>query len=67
MVGRALVDLGMTPGATLAWLMGQPYDIPNSLSASKVVGWRIVITYGFLAFLSAVLSGLIYGLVIGGF
>lgn len=60
-LGKALVDLGMSPAATLAWLMGQPYDIPNSLSASRVVGWKIVITYGLLAFISAVLSGLIYG------
>jgi len=46
--------------------MGQPYDIPNSLTASRVVGWRIVATYGFLAFISAVLSGLVYGLLTGG-
>jgi uncharacterized membrane protein YraQ (UPF0718 family) len=66
-LGRALMDLGMSPAATIAWLMGQPYDIPNSLSASKVVGWKIVITYGVLAFISAVLSGLVYGLLTGGF
>jgi uncharacterized membrane protein YraQ (UPF0718 family) len=66
-LGRALMDLGMTPAATVAWLMGQPYDIPNSLSASKVVGWKIVVTYGILAFFAAVVSGLVYGLIIGGF
>ena len=66
-LGKALMDLGMTPAATVAWLMGQPYDIPNSLSASRVVGWRIVATYGLLAFISAVLSGLVYGLLTGGF
>ena len=66
-LGKALMDLGMTPAATVAWLMGQPYDIPNSLTASRVVGWRIVATYGFLAFISAVLSGLVYGLLTGGF
>jgi uncharacterized membrane protein YraQ (UPF0718 family) len=66
-LGRALMDLGMSPAATVAWLMGQPYDIPNSLSASKVVGWRIVITYGVLAFISAIFSGLIYGVLTGGF
>jgi uncharacterized membrane protein YraQ (UPF0718 family) len=66
-LGKALMDLGMSPAATVAWLMGQPYDIPNSMSASRVVGWRIVITYGILAFISAVLSGVIYGLLTGGF
>jgi uncharacterized membrane protein YraQ (UPF0718 family) len=65
-LGKALMDLGMTPAATVAWLMGQPYDIPNSLTASKVVGWKIVATYGLLAFISAVLSGLVYGLLTGG-
>lgn len=66
-IGKALVDLGMTPGATLAWLMGQPYDIPNSLTTSRIIGWKIVITYGILAFIAAIFSGLIYSLLIGGF
>lgn len=65
-LGKALVDLGMAPGATLAWLMGQPYDIPNALSTSRIVGWKIVMTYAVLAFLAAVFSGLIYGLLVGG-
>jgi uncharacterized membrane protein YraQ (UPF0718 family) len=67
MVGRALVDLGMSPASTVAWLMGQPYDIPNSMSTAKIIGWKLVITYGVLAFISAVLSGLIYGVLTGGF
>ena len=66
-LGKALMDLGMSPAATIAWLMGQPYDIPNSLSASKLVEWRIVTTYGVLAFISAVFSGMIYGVLTGGF
>ena len=66
-LGKALMDLGMSPAATVAWLMGQPYDIPNSLSASKIVGWKIVITYGVLSFIAAVLSGLLYGVLVGGF
>jgi uncharacterized membrane protein YraQ (UPF0718 family) len=65
-LGKALVDLGMAPGATIAWLMGQPYDIPNALSTSRIVGWKIVVTYAVLAFLAAVFSGLIYGLLVGG-
>ena len=66
-LGKALVDLGMSPAATVAWLMGQPYDIPNSLSASRIVGWKIVATYGVFAFMSAVLAGMIYGVLTGGF
>jgi len=66
-LGKALVNLGMSPGATVAWLMGQPYDIPNSLSTYRIVGWKIVITYGVLSFIAAVLSGLIYSTLIGAF
>jgi uncharacterized membrane protein YraQ (UPF0718 family) len=66
-LGKALVNLGMAPAATLAWLMGQPYDIPNALSTSRIVGWKIVITYALLAFVAAIFSGLIYGVLIGGF
>ena len=65
-MAKALVQLGLRPGATVAWLMGQPYDVPNSLSTSRIVGWKIVITYGVLAFVCAVLSGLLYGLMVGG-
>jgi uncharacterized membrane protein YraQ (UPF0718 family) len=65
-LGKALVDLGMSPSATIAWLMGQPYDIPNSLAASRIVGWKIVVTYGILAFICAVFSGLIYGVIMSG-
>lgn len=65
-LGKALVNMGMSPGATVAWLMGQPYDLPNSLSTSRIVGWKIVATYGVLAFASAVFSGLIYSLIVGG-
>lgn len=66
-LGKALVNLGMSPGATVAWLMGQPYDIPNSLSTSRIVGWKIVVTYGVLSFIAAVASGLIYGVLVGTF
>jgi len=64
-LGKALVDLGMSPGATIAWLMGQPYDIPNAISTSRIVGWKIVITYGILAFAFSVISGLTYGILVG--
>ena len=65
-LGKALVNLGMSPGATVTWLMGQPYDIPNSLANYRIVGWKIVLTYDILAFAFAVVSGLIYGLLVGG-
>lgn len=65
-LGKALVDLEMSRGATVAWLMGQPYDVPKSLSAPRIFGWRIMVTYGVLAYGFAVSSGRIYGLLVGG-
>jgi uncharacterized membrane protein YraQ (UPF0718 family) len=65
-LGRALVDLGMAPGATLAWLMGQPYDIPNMLAASRIVQWKVVVTYAMLALIFSVTAGLIYGSLTAG-
>lgn len=65
-LGKTLVNLGMSPGATIAWLMGQPYDVPNSLSNYRITGWKIVLTYDLLAFAFAAASGLIYGFLVGG-
>jgi len=65
-LGRSLVKLGMSSGATLAWLMGQPYDIPNTLAASRIVPWKVVISYAVLALASSITAGLIYGSLTGG-
>ena len=64
-LGRGLLNLGMSHAALLSWLMGQPYDIPNMMAASKIVKWRVVLTYAFIAWGFSVVSGLSYGLVIG--
>lgn len=64
-LGKALVDLGMSKGATLSWLMGQPYDVPNTISASRIVSWKIVLSYAILALLFSIMSGLIYGVLVG--
>ena len=36
-LGRGLLDLGMSQAALLSWLMGQPYDIPNMIATSRIV------------------------------
>jgi len=59
--------LGIVTAATIAWLLGQPYYIPNMLSTSRIVGWKIVVTYALLAFAASIISGLIYGILVGGF
>jgi uncharacterized membrane protein YraQ (UPF0718 family) len=64
-VGRALLDLGASRGALLSWLMGQPYDIPNMVAASRIIQWKVVLTYALLAFLFSVFFGLIYSILTG--
>jgi len=64
-LGRGLMDLGMSKGAMLSWLMGQPYDIPNMVATSRIVRWKVVLTYALIAWAFSVTFGLTYGLVIG--
>jgi len=65
MLGRSLLQLGMSKAALLSWLMGQPYDIPNMTAVSKIVRWKVVLTYAFIAWICSVSFGLLYGLIIG--
>ncbi|MCW4032052.1 MAG: permease [Candidatus Bathyarchaeota archaeon] len=64
-LGKGLLDLGMSQAALLSWLMGQPYDIPNMMAASKIIRWKSVLTYALIAWMGSVIFGVIYGLVIG--
>jgi uncharacterized membrane protein YraQ (UPF0718 family) len=48
-LGRGLWDLGMSKGALLAWLMGQPYDVANALAVSRIVRWKVVLNYMVIA------------------
>jgi len=63
-LGRGLLNLGMSQAALLSWLMGQPYDIPNMMAASKIVRWRTVFSYAMIAWMFSVIFGLTYGLAI---
>lgn len=64
-LARGLISLGMSPAATLSWLMGQPYDIPNMIATSGIVRWRVVITYAVVALAFSIIGGVTYGLVTG--
>lgn len=64
-LGRGLLDLGMSKGALLAWLMGQPYDVANAMAVSKIVRWKVVLTYMLVAWAGSVFFGLLYG-ILGG-
>jgi len=63
---RGLMDLGMSQAAALSFLMGQPYDIPSMLGVSRIVGWRVVLTYAIFALILSITAGLTYGLITGG-
>jgi hypothetical protein len=64
-LGQGMWRLGMSKGALLSWLMGQPYDIANALAVSKIARWKIVLTYMLIAWAGSVIFGLLYGLLTG--
>lgn len=63
---RGLMDLGMSNAAALSFLMGQPYDIPNMIAASRIVRWKVVLTYAAFALAFSIAFGIIYGFATGG-
>jgi len=62
-LGRSLFQLGMSKAALLSWLMGQPYDIPNMVAVSRIVRWKVVLTYALIAWACSVTFGLLYGII----
>ena len=64
-IGRSLWNLGMSKGALLAWLMGQPYDVANALAVSRIARWKVVLTYMFIAWSGSVIFGILYGVFSG--
>ncbi|MGQ9552369.1 MAG: permease [Candidatus Bathycorpusculaceae bacterium] len=64
-LGKGMYELGMSKGALLAWLMGQPYDVANALAVSRIVRWKVVLTYMIIAWAGSVTFGLVYGVLSG--
>jgi len=64
-IGRGLWQLGMSKGALLAWLMGQPYDAANAMAVSRIARWKVVLTYMVIAWIGSVTFGLLYGALSG--
>lgn len=64
-LGRGMWQLGMSKGALLSWLMGQPYDVANALAVSRIAKWKVVLTYMFIAWAGSVTFGLLYGILSG--
>ncbi|MEM2904763.1 MAG: permease [Candidatus Bathyarchaeia archaeon] len=64
-LGKGLWDLGMSKGALLSWLMGQPYDVANALAVSRIARWKVVLNYMLIAWAGSVIFGLLYGALSG--
>jgi uncharacterized membrane protein YraQ (UPF0718 family) len=64
-LGKAMWDLGMSKGALLSWLMGQPYDMANAMAVSRIAKWKVVLTYMLIAWIGSVIFGLLYGFLSG--
>jgi len=64
-LGKGMWDMGMSKGALLSWLMGQPYDVANALAVSRIVRWKVVLTYMLIAWAGSVIFGLLYGVLSG--
>jgi hypothetical protein len=64
-LGKGMWDMGISKGALLSWLMGQPYDVANALAVSRIVRWKVVLTYILIAWAGSVIFGLLYGVLSG--
>ena len=59
----ALMDLGMTPGAALAFMIGGAVtSIPAAVAVAALVRWPVFLAYVALGFAGAIASGLAYAL-----
>jgi len=58
---KSLIVKGMSPAAALAFLIGAPMaSIPSMLGVSRIVGWKVVVSYVVLAVIVAFIAGLFY-------
>jgi len=64
-LGQELWNKGMSKGALLSWLMGQPYDFANAMAVSRIAKWKVVATYFIIAWAGSVTFGLLYGMLSG--
>ena len=60
---KAMINLGMSPSAAVAFLIGGPMaSIPSMLGVSRLIGWKTVFTYASLAVILSIIAGIIYSL-----
>ncbi len=58
---KGLISKGMSAAAALAFLIGAPMaSIPSMLGVSRVIGWKVVLSYAVLAVIVAFIAGMVY-------
>ncbi len=58
---KSLLVKGMSPAAALAFLIGAPMaSIPSMMGVSRIIGWKVVLSYALLAVVIAIGAGLVY-------
>ncbi|NCN64587.1 MAG: permease [Candidatus Altiarchaeum hamiconexum] len=58
---RGLMELGMGTGPAIAFLLtGPALSLPSLLGISRIVGWKIPLTYAVLVALAGLIGGLIF-------
>ncbi|MHA1793266.1 MAG: permease [Promethearchaeota archaeon] len=62
---KSLLNSGMSRSTALSFMMGQPYDVVSMAPNSKFFKWKGVAIYTIIFFLFSILSGILYGLVLG--
>lgn len=64
---KAMLNLGMSPSSALAFLIGGPIcSIPSMLGVSRIIDWKVVLTFAGLTILVAIAGGLCYMQLVGG-
>ena len=58
---KGLIAKGMSAAAALAFLIGAPMaSIPSMLGVSRIIGWKVVLSYAVLAVVVAFIAGMVY-------
>ncbi|MCD6472128.1 permease, partial [Candidatus Aerophobetes bacterium] len=58
---KALLNLGMSPAAAIAFLISAPMaSVPSMLGVSRLINWRCVLNYAILAIVVGIIAGFIY-------
>ncbi|MEM5871328.1 MAG: permease [Candidatus Aenigmatarchaeota archaeon] len=58
---RGLIEMGMATGPAIAFLLtGPALSLPSVFGVTRVISWKVVLTYALLMFIMGVIGGLIF-------